>query len=173
MTSNPRTGLSDIPTGEFVAIDASIFPYSIRQKSVDCERFLVRCTRGELSGIVSTHILAEIMHQVMIAEARDCQWITGPNPAKKLAALPRRIQALTRYEGVVRDIIGIGIQVEPVVPEDSIAAMSIQREAGLLTNDALLAAACERLRITSIASADKAFERVRGIIAYLPGDIES
>jgi predicted nucleic acid-binding protein len=111
------------------------------------------------------------MHQLMIAEARDYQWIKGPNPAKQLALAPDRVRALTKYEELVRDIIGTGLQIEPVVQEDFITAMAVQRQAGLLTNDALLVAVGERLRVTNIASADKAFAHVQGILLYTPEDI--
>jgi predicted nucleic acid-binding protein len=49
--------------------------------------------------------------------------------------------------------------------------MAIQRQAGLLTNDALLVATGERLRVTTIATADTAFKHVNGISIFYPDDL--
>jgi predicted nucleic acid-binding protein len=40
-----------------------------------------------------------------------------------------------------------------------------------MTNDALLIAMAERLRIQAIASADEHFKGVRGILLYSPDDL--
>ena len=170
---NNKTGknLDRITEMEILLIDANILLYAIRRESSQCERLLTRCAKGEITAILSSHILAEIMHQLMVAEARDCQWIKGPNPAKQLSGLPERVRALRRYEELVRDILGFGLQIEPVIQEDFITAMEVQRQAGLLTNDALLVALGKRLRVTSIASADKAFSRAQGFLLYVPDDI--
>jgi predicted nucleic acid-binding protein len=172
MNSKIGTGLDRIPGGENILIDANICLYAIRRESLQCERFLERCAKAEVAGILTTHIVAEIMHQLMIAEARDNQWIKGSNPARQLALAPERVRSLRKYEEVVRDLIGFGVSIEPVLQEDIFAAMSIQRQAGLLTNDALLVAVGKRLRVTNIASADKAFSRVEGILVYSPDDME-
>jgi predicted nucleic acid-binding protein len=171
MSSNASMNLDRISGGDTILLDANISLYAIRQESAQCERFLTRCAKGELHGVMPGHVLAEIMHQLMIAEARDNQWIKGGNPAKQLAFLPERVRALNRYEELVRDILGMGLQIEPVIQEDFITAMAIQRRAGLLTNDALLVAVGERIRVTSIASADKAFADVQGLLLYSPDDI--
>lgn len=170
---NNKTGinLNQIQNSDNVLIDANICIYAIRRESSQCERFLSRCAKGEVAGIIPSHVLAEIMHQLMIAEARDYQWIKGPNPARQLAMAPERVRALTKYEELVRDIIGLGLQIEPVVQEDFISALAIQRQAGLLTNDALLVAVGARLRVTTIASADKAFSHVKGFLLYAPEDV--
>ena len=172
MNNKAGINLNQIPNADIVLIDANICLYAMRGVSPQCERLLSRCAKGEVVGIIPSHILAEIMHQLMIAEARDYQWIKGPNPALQLAMAPERVRALSKYEELVRDIIGTGLQIEPVVQEDFITAMAVQRQAGLLTNDALLVAVGERLRVTNIASADKAFSHVQGILLYTPEDIE-
>jgi len=43
---------------------------------------------------------------------------------------------------------------------------------GLLTNDALLAAVGRRLRVLALASTDRQFSRVPGLILYAPDDLE-
>jgi predicted nucleic acid-binding protein len=164
--------LNDIKTGSNVVIDANVFIYALQKSSPQCERLLDRCIDEEIYGIVSLHVLAEVMHRMMIAEARDNNWITGSNPTKRLSEQPDRIRELVRYENKIRDLLAMGLQMEPVIQEDFISAMIVQRQEGLMTNDALLVAVCQRLRVESIASADNKFSKVRGISLFSPDDIE-
>ncbi len=159
--------------GTPVVIDANIIIYAIQKESEQCRKFLRRCADDELTGILPAHILAEIMHILMIAEARDNKWITSSNPAKQLAEKPERIRQLSRYENLIKDLQAINLNIVSLEQEDFLAAMRIQREAGLLTNDALLVAIAERLRVQAIVSADKKIGLVRGKILYEPNDVLS
>ncbi len=162
---------NDIPADEFALIDANIFLYAAQQLSQQCTELLYRCADDEVKGILPAHILAEIMHHLMTAEARDNGWIKGPNPARQLAEKPELVKVLVRYEEMVRDILAIGFQIEPLVEEDFLSAIMIQRRFGLLTNDALSIAIAQRLRVKNFVSADKAFARVQGLLLYAPDDL--
>jgi predicted nucleic acid-binding protein len=163
--------LARIPNGEIVLIDANVFIYALLNRSNECKKLLSRCSEKLISGIITTHVLAEIMHRLMMIEARENGWITAGNPAQQLGQKPERVKILYRYEQSIKNILAIGLRFEPVEKRDFITAMRIQREAGVLTNDALLAAVAERLRVQSIVSADYAFSRVRGIVLYSPNDV--
>jgi predicted nucleic acid-binding protein len=54
---------------------------------------------------------------------------------------------------------------------DILEALNIQREFGLLTNDALLLAVARRLNCSAIATADAAFQSVTGFAIYVPEDV--
>ncbi len=164
--------LAQVPKGDILLIDANIFIYAALGKSKQCERFVERCAASEVSGIITSHILAEIAHRLMMAEARENGWISRSNPARDLAEQPERIKGLSRYENSIKNLLAMGIRFEPVHKEDFISALRVQREWGLLTNDALFVAVAERLRIQAIASADKTFSQVRGVILYSPDDLE-
>lgn len=160
-----------IKRGDSIVIDANIIIYAIQKESEQCKNLLLRCAEGEVNGILPAHILAEVMHILMISEARDNGWITGPNPAKQLSENPERIRQLSRYETIIKDLLTINCDIVSLEQEDFMTAMRIQREVGLLTNDALLVAVAERLRIQAIATADKRFGLVRGKILYVPEDL--
>ena len=163
--------LNQIPANEVVLIDANIFIYAIQQLSQQCKRLLLRCADEELIGVLPIPVLAEVMHQLMLAEARDNGWIHAANPAKQLSRQPEIVQKLSRYEDCIRDLLALGLRLEPLGAEDFTTAMNLQRRFGLLTNDSLLVAMMQRLRITSLASADQIFSRVQGIMVYGPDDI--
>lgn len=163
--------LTKIPADEFVLLDANILIYALQQQSRQCIELLRRCAEEQVIGYIADNILAEVLHTLMIAEARDNNWIAGANPARQLSEQPKRVMALHRYEGLLRDILNMGLRMESLQREDFISALVVQRQSGLLTNDALLVAMAYRLRIKAIASADQAFKRVQGITVYSPDDL--
>ncbi|MBN2355893.1 type II toxin-antitoxin system VapC family toxin [candidate division KSB1 bacterium] len=163
--------LTKLPDDEFVMLDANIFIYALQQQSQQCIQLLRRCAEEQVIGYIADNILAEVMHTLMIAEARDNNWITSANPARQLSEQPKRVMALLRYEGFLRDLLNMGLRLESLQREDFISALALQRQSGLLTNDALMVAMAMRLRIKSIASADQAFRRVKGIVHYAPDDL--
>ena len=164
--------LNQVQKDSIVLVDANIILYAIRNKSDQCKDIIRRCAEREVYGVITPHIIAEVMHRLMIAEARENGWIAGANPAKRLSEQPERVKMLFRYEQAVKNLLATGMRCEPVEREDILSSLRVQRESGLLTNDALLVAVSERLRIQAIASADNTFAQVRGVILYSPDDLE-
>ena len=70
--------------GDSVFIDANIFIYNFGGHSAECKDILLRCAKGELRGITSTLILAEVLHRLMIAEATEKGFISDKNTVKRL-----------------------------------------------------------------------------------------
>lgn len=163
--------LKAVKSDSIVAVDANILVYATRNNSAQCADFLKRCGNGEVTAIVSTHVLAEVMHVLMIAEARDSKGISGSNPARQLAEKPEQARMLHRYEKAMYELLAANIGIEPIIERDFTTALSIQRQSGLLTNDALLVAAARRLGIDCIASADDAFARVPDFQVFRPDDL--
>jgi len=163
--------LDDIRSGEHVAVDTNILVYANRRKSEECVRFLKRCAVRDLHGIVPTAMVAELMHTLMLMEARENGWIGDSSPARSLAERPEQVRRLVAYERQMREFLGIGLRVEPVEAADFLEAMRMQRETGLLTNDALLLAVARRLGCTAVATADRAFAAAAGFAVHGPADI--
>jgi len=164
--------LSGIPSDQIVLIDANIILYANQKASAQSVELLERCANHDVIGVLPMHTLAEVMHVLMLAEARDLGIITSGNPAKQLSEKPNLVKSMSRYEFLIWDLLTIGLQIEPVQREDIIQAMSIQRQYGLLTNDAIFLAVGTRLRVNAIASADHAFGNIQGVVLYSPNDIK-
>jgi len=164
--------LSVIREGEVVVLDTNILVYASQQKSEECAQLLARCARREVQGIVPIPVVAELMHTLMLIEARENGWIERSNPSRALSEKPERVRRLTNYEKQMREFMGIGLRLEPASTPDILEAMSIQREFGLLTNDALLVAAARRLNCSSIATADRAFKNLKKFKVYSPSDLK-
>jgi len=164
--------LDRIPKNDIVLIDANIILYALRDKSAQCKHLIRRCVERDVYGIITSHILAEISHRLMLAEAHENGWISGSNPARRLAEQPERVKVLVRYEQAIKNLLAIGIRLEHLEKEDFLIMLRIQRESGLLKNDALFIACAERLRVQAIASADKQLANVKNMILYSPDDIK-
>jgi predicted nucleic acid-binding protein len=163
--------LAEIRDGAWVAIDTNVLVYANQRRSAECLEFLKRCARGDLQGIVPMPMVAELVHALMLIEARENNWIERANPARSLAERPDLVRRLTRYELQMREFFGIGLRIEPVEAADVLEAMRIQKDAGLLTNDALFLAAARRLNCEAVASADKTIARAPGFSVFAPADI--
>ncbi|MBP9121863.1 MAG: type II toxin-antitoxin system VapC family toxin [Ignavibacteriaceae bacterium] len=163
--------LHSLDPSKSIILDANILLYGIQRKSKQCVELISRIGGGELNCYITSHILAEVMHVLMIEEARSIGEITGGNPARKLSEKPGLVNSLYLYESVFEDILNLGMNIEVVEKQDLIEALAVQRKYGLLTNDSLIIAVAKRLRITSLVSADKVFAKVRSITLYSPDDI--
>jgi len=165
--------LHNIHAGDVVVLDANILIYATQQLSQQSVTLLSRCARGEVTGIVPMPMAAEVMHALMLIEAKESGFVDRPLPAQVLGEKPEAVRRLMNYQRQMHEFIGIGLRLEAAVTTDLIEAMAVQRESGLLTNDALLVAIARRLNCNAIASADKAFQRLRGFMVYAPDDLNS
>ncbi|MBK7868266.1 MAG: type II toxin-antitoxin system VapC family toxin [Ignavibacteriales bacterium] len=161
--------LHSIDPSKSIILDANILLYGIQRKSAQCVELIGRIGGGELNCHITSHILAEVMHVLMIEEARSIGEITGGNPAKKLSEKPGLVNSLYLYESVFEDILNLGMNIEVIEKEDLTEALAVQRKYGLLTNDSLIIAVAKRLRITSLVSADKVFGKVKKHYSLLSG----
>ena len=162
--------LGDILNGSRVFVDANIIIYMLGRKSVQCRSFLTRCDNGVIEGWISTSVVAEVGHRRMMHEAQSRQLI-GSNPARALAQKLDLVRQLTVYADDVRNLLGGGLDVESIRPDDFFIALELQKQHGLLTNDALNLAVARRLGINEIATADTNFDHIQGLIVYKPDDL--
>jgi predicted nucleic acid-binding protein len=162
--------LDDILNGSRVFVDANIIIYMLGRKSVQCRRFLMRCDSHAIEGWITTSVVAEVGHRRMMHEAQARQLISS-NPARALAQKREIVRQLSIYAEEIRNLLGGGLMVETVRPDDFFVALELQKQHGLLTNDALNIATARRLGINEIATADAHFDRIQGIIVYKPDDL--
>jgi predicted nucleic acid-binding protein len=162
--------LDEIRNGARVLIDANVLIYGVRRTSLQCRALLARCETGALEGIITTTILAEFSHRRMMEEAKF-KGLIGSNPARALGERREILRQLSGYADEVRDLLGGGLFVEPVMGEDFHLALEFQQKFSLLTNDSLNLAVARRLGLNEISTADKGFDSAQGFIIYKPTDI--
>lgn len=164
--------LDDIPSGSRVFVDSSILIYHFTRASPQCRGFLARCEAGDLTGVTSVVVVAEVAHRLMIIEAASTGLITGKDLVKKLRARPELVRKLRIYQEQVERIPLMGVDVQPLDMATLLRSAEIRRQYGLLVNDSLVVAAVQLLGVDRLASADPDFERVKALKVYSASDLE-
>jgi predicted nucleic acid-binding protein len=163
--------LDDVPVGERVFIDSTIFIYHFTGASLECKKFLERCERGQVKGISSVIVLAEVAHRLMMIEAVARKLVSGRNIAKKLRSQPQIVKKLHVYQEQIERIPLMGIKVEDLGMRIVLSSEEIRRKHGLLVNDSLIAATARAAGVGAIATADSDFEGMKELDCFVPSDI--
>jgi len=161
----------EIPSGLRVFLDANVFIYHFGGLSQDCRELLERCERGEMVGVTSTHILLEVLHRLMVAEAVARGLISAEAPLRKIRENPQIVCQLRDYHHAVGKIPDMGIEVLPLEWSVLQRSRGIRERYGLLTNDSVVVALMLSQGIGALATRDEDFDRVKEIQVYKPSDI--
>ena len=88
MPSPSSTDVATVPTGTRIFIDANIFIYHFTHTPLTaaCTAFLQRVETGDLHGITSSVVLAEVAHRLMILEAIQTLSLPARSAVRKLKA---------------------------------------------------------------------------------------
>ena len=164
--------LDQIAAGSRVFIDSTIFIYHFTGASADCKQFLERCEGGDLKGVTSVVVLAEVAHRLMMVEAVSRGSLTTGNVVRKLRAKPELVARLETYREQVERIPLMGVAILPLDMRTLLHSHAVRKEYGLLVNDSLVAAAAALSGIQALASADADFERVTELETYEPGGLK-
>jgi predicted nucleic acid-binding protein len=165
--------LDDIPNGSLCVVDTNVLLYAEQGLSTQSRRLLRRVADGELSALLPQPVWLELAHKLMLAEAMMLGKISGPNPAKKLAAQPVVVKGLRLYRDKLRALMSLGIGFEPCSLEDLLgSALDLQEKYGLLVTDSVVLAVAIRMKADALATADRAFERVTEIPIAAPTDLQ-
>jgi predicted nucleic acid-binding protein len=163
--------LDKIATGSRIFLDSTIFIYHFTGSSEDCRHLLQRCERGEITGLSSVVVLAEIAHRLMLIEAVTRKFLKGKNLVQKLRDHPEVIKKLDLYQEQVERILLMGIEILPLDLKTMLVSSELRTQYGLLMNDSLIAASALEAKCEGIASADPDFARVKSLRHFAPPDL--
>ncbi len=161
----------ELPAGTDVFIDATIFIYHFTGVSEDCRDLLERCERGEVHGITSVIVVAEVAHRLMTIEAVARKLVAPGNVAKKLREKPALVRKLSTYQEQVQRIPLMGIEIASFDLRLLLSSAELRSQYGLLVNDSMVAAAALDANAGAIASADRDLRRVKSLPFYSPADL--
>jgi predicted nucleic acid-binding protein len=162
---------ADLASGDSVFVDANVLVYHFGPHptfGTACRQFLQRIESRDLVGFTSTHVLGEVAHQLMIAEALTLPGWSAGKVKKRLRQQPTALQSLTRFRTAVENLLQSRITIWTIAPSLFATAATISQQCGLLTNDALTVGLMQANGLTRIASHDSDFDRVPGITRYAP-----
>jgi predicted nucleic acid-binding protein len=164
--------LDDIPAGSLCVVDTNVLLYAEQGASNQAQRFIRRCSSGEVKATLPQTVWHEFTHKLMLAEAMMRGLTSSGNPAARLASRPEVIRNLTLYKAKVKALIDLGFGFEPCLLPDLLdGAFGLQEQHGLLTNDAMVLAVALRLKADILVSSDKAFRGIDDISVYYPTDL--
>jgi len=164
--------LDDIPVGSLCVVDTNVLIYAEQGVSPQAQRFVRRCSSGELKAVLPQTVWQELAHKLMLAEAMMRGLISGGNPAARLAAKPEAVRGLTLHRAKLKSLLDLGFGFEACQLTDlTERAFALQEQHGLLTNDAVVLAVAQRLKADALVSSDKAFRGVTVPVVYAPTDL--
>ncbi len=162
---------TEIPSGAVVAIDANVFLYHFTGQSAESTKVLSRIDSGDIGGVTTQPVLAEVLHRRMIMEAVEQGAVSPGNPARRLREHPEIVKGLVQYQRDVTGLYSIGLRVFPTPGRALIDSYHFRRAYGLLTNDSLLAATLVHNGISTLVTADRDFLRVQELEVMLVEDV--
>lgn len=163
--------LDRLPSASRIFLDSTIFIYHATGTSPQCRALLERCEAGDIAGVTSVVVLAEVAHRLMLIEAVAAGFVSGKDVVKKLRARPDLVRRLHVYQEQVERVPLMGVDVAPLDAGTLLRSADIRRRYGLLVNDSLVVAAARGAGVGLLASADADFGRVKELKLYRPGDL--
>ena len=162
----------ELEPGAEVFIDANIFIYHFLDMSADCSDFLTLVEEGGYRGLTSVNVLTEVLHRLMIMEARTKNLVKSPGALKQLNKKPDLVRRLVEYATIAQAVPDMGISVLPLRPEHLLASQAVRTQYGLLINDSLIITMMKESGVNNLATNDAAFRRVDGIRVFGPADMK-
>lgn len=161
----------DLPRGSQAFLDANTLIYHFTNHPVfgaACSDLLERVEKSEIAAFASTHVVSELMHKLMTIEAvKQFGWTQG-KVTLRLRQHPDAAKQLSEFRTALTELHNLSIQILPISASLLDDTAAINRQTGLLTNDALVVAVMQAHGLTNIASNDADFDRVPGIHRYAP-----
>ncbi len=167
--SSPKD-LVALSSGTSIFIDANIFIYHFTQVPLTaaCTAFLQRVEAGDLYGVTSVVVLAEVAHRLMILEAIRALGFPSRTAVKKLKENPSLVSQRAHYKVATARIPSFNVTVEPVTFAHLRTAQELSTLHGLLTNDSLTGAMMQSLALTDVASNDPDLTLIPGLTVWHP-----
>jgi predicted nucleic acid-binding protein len=163
--------LDRIPPATRIFLDSTIFLYHATGTSLQCRALLERCEAGDVAGVTSVVVMAEVAHRLMMIEAVAAGLVSGKDVVRKLRARPDLVRQLHVYHEQVECIPLMGVDVVALDFGTLLRSADIRRRYGLLVNDSLVVAAASGAGTEHLASADADFRRVKELKLYTPSDL--
>jgi predicted nucleic acid-binding protein len=169
--------LAQIPSGTKVFVDTMIFYLHFQGRSVSCTAFIERIARGEIEAYVNTEVLSDLLHKLMLHEARQKGFIAAAANAKDLHEHLRRnrnaIGTMPEHQSQFEQTISGGIAVLQVTPKLLRDTKRERISHGLLTNDSIHLGNMlyKREPLADIATYDADFEHINDITVWKPTDV--
>jgi predicted nucleic acid-binding protein len=159
-----------------VFVDTNIFDLHYRGKSASCTAFIERIAQGEITAYVNIHVLSDLLHKLMLAEAY-AKGLIASRSAQKLKTCFARDRTLATtladYQTHFENTLAIGLNVFNINQRLLITTKMERMSYGLLTGDSLHLGTMnrEKVPLKDIATHDGDFSHISGLTVWTPMDV--
>ena len=163
--------LAQLPSGVAVFVDANILTLAITGTgalSQWCQQFLDRTRSRELTGYTATIVVAEVIHRVIVAEARQHLGLSSRDTVQYLQRDPSLVQQLRGHLRVASDVRNLGLDILPLTVKDLHASKAARANHGLLANDSLIVGVMHNRKLRNLATHDSGFAQVPQLQVWMP-----
>lgn len=160
---------ADLQAGDSVFVDANTLVYHCTidpTNGAACTNLLDQIGLGVFNGFTATHVLGEVAHRLMALEAARLLNRSQTGMAYYLRQHPNVVQQLSSFRQAIEDLSAGNLQILTIPSGLIVTAAALSQQTGLLTNDALIVAVMQAHGLSKIASNDKDFDRVPGLVRY-------
>lgn len=163
--------IESIPAGTRCLIDANILIFHLTGASEECRDLLFRIAKGDLAAHLTTTVIAEVLHRMMLIEAVSKGIVTPNKVLRKLKERPELIGQLTDHADQLKRLLKLPFVVLGISTEDIRKSHSLRKRHHLFVNDSINLACAMRHGLKNIVTHDADFERVKTIKIWSPIDV--
>ncbi len=167
--------LSNFAADERIFIDANIFIYNALDDphyAESCSDFLRQVETNKLKGVITPHVMDEVLFKILIAEAsQHIEKFTLPALKKEMKSSgfsSKIYKPVKEYSDYLTELTYGGLEILIVNGETVERSIDLGLQYGLLTTDAIHLSTMKQYGIINIATNDSDFERVESITIYKP-----
>lgn len=163
--------LANLPHQSIVCADANVLAYhflQIERLSSASTAFLVRGRRKQIRIVTTPQVVSDVIHRVMLYEARRDLKIPADQLANYLKQNPQIVRQLTEHLKISSLLRRFDVDIRPITHVHLHAAKRFRRDYGLMANDSLLLGFMVTERIRHLASNDRDFRRIPDITLWIP-----
>jgi predicted nucleic acid-binding protein len=167
--------LSNFAVDERIFIDANIFIYNALDDpgyAESCSDFLRRVETNKIKGVITSHVMDEVLFKILIAEAsQHIEKFTLPNLKKEMKSSrfsSKVYKPVKEYSDYLTELTYGGLEILTVDGGLVEKSIDLGLRYGLLTTDAIHLSTMKQYGIINIATNDSDFERVDSITIYKP-----
>jgi len=158
-----------------IFIDANIFIYNALDHPLygdSCSNFLNRVECGLIDGVITTHVIDEVLFKILTAKAScylDKTTIWDIKDKMKDVSFSKKVySAVWKYADYLDELTSYGVTILPADMGTIMRSVELGEKYGLLTTDSIHLAAMMRHKICNIATNDSDFERVDLVAVWNP-----
>jgi len=166
--------MKDLPDKSHVFLDTNILLYAVTDHprfGLWCNTLLDRIHRGDLAGYISSIVLNEFIHKLIIGEVAEKTGIKPSQVVQYLKHHREELEKLDAYEISDEVETGYGLIILELTTDTFPTARRLMQLHRLMSNDALHLAVMQKNNLQNLVTNDTDFDGIEGIHTWKPREL--